>query len=203
MRDAFRVEAGSTQPEPLGPSKPGTRYDIARGFHDPRGRLTVRDLPCPAVAVNFLVQDLTRENGPIRQICGTQRSREPIPSLEEEPLWMKLSTICPAPAGAAIIRDVRCHHGGTPNLSDRVRSMPNVEFAAPWYAGGWRLRDMQEGEVPRSMPRSIFEGLSPHAQRCCREIVQLPGTEGRFGFGRTGAEEAGPGLLGGLPPARL
>eukprot|EP01045_Picozoa_sp_COSAG04_P035221 COSAG04_NODE_8037_length_1031_cov_1.184549_2_plen_33_part_01 len=33
------MEAGSTTPEPLGPSKPGTRYDIARGFHDPQGRL--------------------------------------------------------------------------------------------------------------------------------------------------------------------
>ena len=102
-------------------------------FHDPRGRLTTRDLPCPYVCVNFLTVDATPINGPTRQIPGTQHSREPIPSLDQEPEWMRLSTVCPAPAGAVQIRDVRAWHGGTPNLSDEVRSIPNLEFYAPWY----------------------------------------------------------------------
>ena len=102
-------------------------------FHDPRGQLTIRDLPCPYVCVNFLPQDVTRINGPTRQIPGTQHSRAPIPSLEEEPEWMRLSTVCPAPAGAIMVRDVRAWHGGTPNLSDRMRAIPNLEFYAPWF----------------------------------------------------------------------
>ena len=102
-------------------------------FHDPRGQLTIRDLPCPYVCVNFLPQDVTRLNGPTRQIPGTQHSRVPIPSLEDEPEWMRLSTVCPAPAGAIMVRDVRAWHGGTPNISDRMRAIPNLEFYAPWF----------------------------------------------------------------------
>lgn len=102
-------------------------------FHDPRGQITIRDLPCPYVCVNFLPQDVTRLNGPTRQIPGTQKSRTPIPSLAEEPEWMRLSTVCPAPAGAIMVRDVRAWHGGTPNISDAVRSIPNLEFYAPWF----------------------------------------------------------------------
>ena len=68
--------------------------------------------------------DLTPENGPIRQIPGTQNSRNPIPNLLDEPEWMKLSTVCPAPAGSAIFRDLRTWHGGTPNLSREVRPRP-------------------------------------------------------------------------------
>ena len=101
-------------------------------FHDPRGQLTIRDQPCPYICVNFLPQDVTRLNGPTRQIPGTQHSRTPIPTLAEEPEWMRLSTVCPAPAGAVMIRDVRAWHGGTPNLSDAIRSIPNLEFYAPW-----------------------------------------------------------------------
>ncbi len=102
-------------------------------FHDPRGLMSIRDLPCPYVCVNFLPQDVTALNGPTRQIPGTQNSREPIPSLDQEPEWMRISTVCPAPAGSIMLRDVRAWHGGTPNLSNAVRSIPNIEFYAPWF----------------------------------------------------------------------
>ena len=102
-------------------------------FSDPSGHVSIRDLPCPYVCVNFLPQDVTRLNGPTRQIPGTQHARVPIPSLADEPEWMRLSTVCPAPAGAIMIRDVRAWHGGTPNLSDAMRSIPNLEFYAPWF----------------------------------------------------------------------
>ena len=46
---------------------------------------------------------------------------------------MRLSTVCPAPAGAVQLRDVRAWHGGTPNLSEDIRAIPNVEFYAPWF----------------------------------------------------------------------
>ncbi len=91
----------------------------------------MRDLPVPVLTINFPMIDLTRENGPIRQIPGSQQWRAPIPGLAHEPDWMKLSTVCPAPAGCAVFRDIRAWHGGTPNLSRDVRAMPNVEYFAP------------------------------------------------------------------------
>jgi hypothetical protein len=130
-------------------------------FHDRRGHITTRDLPCPYVCVNFLPTDQTALNGPTRQIPGTQNSRAPFPTLEEEPEWMRLSTVCPAPAGAVQIRDVRAWHGGTPNLSDELRAIPNVEYYAPWFreplTPGISYRDHQQ--------------LSEHGQRLTRFVV--------------------------------
>ena len=135
--------------------------DRAGGFMDPRGLLTIRDLPCPVVCCNFLAQDFTKTNGPIRQIPGTQKSREKIPALDEEPLWMKYSTVCPAPSGSALIRDLRTWHGGTPNLSNDMRAIPNVAFLAPWF------RD----RLPPSMPREMFDLLSEHGRRVSDSVV--------------------------------
>ena len=130
-------------------------------FHDPRGQLTVRDLPCPYVCVNFLPQAVTRLNGPTRQIPGTQHSRTPIPGLADEPEWMRLSTVCPAPAGAIMVRDVRAWHGGTPNVSDAMRAIPNLEFYAPWF---------REPIVP-GITYADYKKLSDHAQRLVRHCV--------------------------------
>lgn len=130
-------------------------------FYDPRGQLSIRDLPCPYVCVNFLPQDVTPFNGPTRQIPGTQHSRVPIPTLENEPEWMRLSTVCPAPAGAIMIRDVRAWHGGTPNIANAIRSIPNLEFYAPWF---------REPIVP-SITYEAYKGLSERAQYLARECV--------------------------------
>lgn len=127
---------GATKYQPLHADMGDAATDGSRpfsSFRDPRGHLTSRDLPCPYVCVNFLPFDQTALNGPTRQIPGTQHSRAPIPTLEEEPEWMRLSTVCPAPAGSIQIRDVRAWHGGTPNLSDELRAIPNLEFYAPWF----------------------------------------------------------------------
>jgi len=130
-------------------------------FHDPRGHLVARDLPTPYVCVNFLVADSTPLNGPTRQIPGSQHSRAPIPTLSEEPEWMRLSTVCPAPAGSVQIRDVRAWHGGTPNLSEHVRSIPNLEFYAPWF----------REPVVAGISRSDWEGLSERSRRLTRFTV--------------------------------
>ncbi len=130
-------------------------------YHDPRGHLTIRDLPCPYVCVNFLPQDVTKLNGPTRQIPGTQHSRVRIPRLEEEPEWMRLSTVCPAPAGTIMIRDVRAWHGGTPNVSDAMRAIPNLEFYAPWF---------REPIVP-GISYQDYRKLSEHAQKLVRHCV--------------------------------
>ena len=130
-------------------------------FHDPSGRISLRDLPCPYVCCNFLMVDFTAINGPTRQIPGTQNSHTPLPRLADEPEWMKLSTVCPAPAGSVLIRDPRAWHGGTPNLSNEVRAIPNAEFYAPWF----------RQDMPLNLPRSLFEQLSAHGQSISRYIV--------------------------------
>jgi len=137
----------------------GDRYQWA--FHDHRGTLNYRDLPVPRVVCNFPMVDFTPINGPTRQIPGTQHSQAPIPTLAEEPEWMKLSTVCPVPAGSVLIRDIRAWHGGTPNLSDQVRAIPNVEYWAPWY----------REPAPVSMPRAIYDTLTDHGRQLCRYIV--------------------------------
>lgn len=131
-------------------------------LHDPTGRVSTRELPVPAVTINFSMCDLTFENGPTRQIPGTQNSRHPIPNLHDEPEWMKLSTLCPAPAGSAIFRDLRAWHGGTPNLSQEVRAAPNIEYFAPWF---------RSEAVIRSMPYEQWKRLSPHGQRISRYVM--------------------------------
>lgn len=144
----------------------GTELSPFSSFVDPRGRMTIRDLPCPYVCVNFLPQDVTALNGPTRQIPGTQHSRAPIPGLEEEPEWMRLSTVSPAPAGAIMVRDVRAWHGGTPNVSDAMRSIPNLEFYAPWF---------HEPIVP-GIDFADHKRLSPRAQYLSRFCVADSGT---------------------------
>ena len=146
-----------------------TGFDLPNGasfihgsFSDPRGRLTYRDLPVPYVCCNFLTSDFNYLNGPTRQIPGTQHARQPMPTLEQEPLWMKLSTVCPAPAGSVLIRDVRAWHGGTPNLSDEVRAIPNLEYFAPWY----------RERTSKSLPREIYRSLSEHGRDIARYIVE-------------------------------
>jgi len=152
---------GATQYQPLHSDVQdwtGDKSSPFSAFHDPLGHMSIRDLPSPYVCVNFLPQDVTRLNGPTRQIPGTQRSRNPIPGLREEPEWMRLSTVCPAPAGGIMIRDVRAWHGGTPNVSDATRSIPNLEFYAPWF---------REPTVPGINYRD-FKKLSAHAQQLAR-----------------------------------
>jgi len=145
---------------------------IVGSFKDPSGRLNYRDLPCPYVCCNFLMVDFDKLNGPTRQIPGTQHSHENIPDLEEEPEWMKLSTVCPVPEGSVLIRDPRAWHGGTPNLSNEVRAIPNIEYYAPWFREPMSI----------SMPREIYNDLSPHGQWISRYIVAGQGEEIETGF---------------------
>lgn len=126
-------------------------------------QLTIERTP-PVVTVNFLMTDTTWENGPIRQIPGTQGrpGHPPVPA--NEPEWMRLSTLIGAPAGGAIFRDTRAWHGGTPNLSREIRAMPNVEYMAPWY--------LDQNFQP-AMPYEIWATLSQHAQRISM-LTRLP-----------------------------
>lgn len=137
------------------------------------------DNRAPVVTLNVALEPLTWRNGPTRIIPGSHCVKEgwsdawDPPSQMEEPEAWRYYTFCPLPAGTAILRDNRVWHGGTPNLSDATRFLPNVEFAAPWWCVGateefwrnpWKL-------APRGMPRQLWSRLSAYAQHLCRMVV--------------------------------
>ncbi len=107
------------------------------------------------MTINFLMSDLTWENGPIRQIPGTQGRPGNPPSQADEPEWMRLSTLVGAPAGAGIFRDLRAWHGATPNVGKEIRAMPNVEYGSSW---------LDDRFFSRCMPHAVWETLSDHAK---------------------------------------
>ncbi|CAJ1445742.1 unnamed protein product [Effrenium voratum] len=128
------------------------------------------DVP-PAVTINFVLQNLTATNGAMRIVPGSHRWRERPPSLLEEPDWMRLNTLCPVKAGAAVFRDNRCWHGGTPNLAEGLRALPNVEYFPPGAMPslGWLDRP--------TMPLEIWQQLSPLARHISRGLVVQPGEQ--------------------------
>lgn len=126
----------------------------------------IMELTPPFVTINFLMSDATWENGPIRQIPGSHTSRQSPPTPEDEPEWMRLSTLVGALAGAGVIRDNRAWHGATPNLSRQIRAMPNIEYVPSWHPAE---------SSRKTMPHETWETLSPHAQRICRLITAEPG----------------------------
>ena len=90
-----------------------------------------------------------------------------MPKLEKEDGSTLHSTLAGVPAGAAIVRDPRTWHGGTPNVSDERRAMPNALFFAPWYSGLWN------GGKKQISPE-MYAKLSPHGQRIARGILRPP-----------------------------
>lgn len=136
--------------------------DIAEFLHDPTGQITFMDVPTPFIVINFLMVDFSVENGAIRFVPCTHRHRVRPPQLNQEPEWMRNSQLC-APAGTAVIRDVRCWHAGTANNSDEIRPMVSTGYYAPWFR--------QPGEE-KKMPREIYNTLSERGQKLCASIVK-------------------------------
>ncbi|MEO6907122.1 MAG: phytanoyl-CoA dioxygenase family protein [Abditibacteriaceae bacterium] len=136
--------------------------DIGEFLHDPSGQVTFHDVPAPFIVINFLMTEFKKENGAIRFVPATQRSRHASPKLEEEPEWMQNSIVC-APAGTAIIRDVRCWHAGTSNNSQEIRPMTSIGYYAPWFRSHSQQADL---------PMDVYQTFSPRAQELCRFIAQ-------------------------------
>ena len=136
------------------------------GEMDHSARQLVYERTPPRVAINFLMSDLTWENGPIRQIPGTQARPGNPPTQADEPEWMRLSTLVGAPAGAGIFRDLRAWHGATPNVGKEIRAMPNVEYGSSWLDARY---------FSRCMPHAVWETLSDHAKAISTRIKTEPG----------------------------
>jgi len=116
------------------------------------------------IAVNYLVEDQTPLNGPLRLVPGTHRRDVRLaPKVREEPEEYIFSTVCPLPAGTALVRDLRTWHGGTPNLSTSHRPMPNAEFMSPSM-----LQRVQE--IDKAMPYEIWKGLSERGRHLAQYL---------------------------------
>jgi hypothetical protein len=189
LGDAVKIELdmGGTVTDRMGlggPERAGRRYTRGAAFHDPTGRLTVRDLPAPQLVAGFTLQDWGHCDGPTRYIAGTQHSNAEMPSLANEPAWMKHATVSPLPAGSAVIRDVRVWHGGCPAVGDKPRPMPDCHYFAPWYSTGFK----------HTMPREVYARLGPRGQQLCRHIVVDQGEELDLGWLPMGSRVTNSGL---------
>lgn len=148
---------------------PGARIqhlhsDMAESMHDPDGRISLFDLPTPFIVINFPMVDFRRENGATRFVPCTHRTRLRPPSLEQEPQWMQES-IVEAPAGTALVRDVRCWHGGTANVSQETRTMTSVGYYAPWFR--------RPGGPAGPMPPATYNSLGDRGRAMCRDLLEI------------------------------
>ena len=139
--------------------------DLGDVLKDPLGQVNVYDLPTPFIVINYLMTEFAEVNGAIRFVPGTQRTRLRPPKLEDEPQHWQQSIVC-APAGTALLRDVRCWHGGTANRSDGPRIMTSAGYYAPWF-----LRPGADG----ALPLEGYEALSDRGKELCRYIVDWQG----------------------------
>ena len=134
----------------------------------------------PFISVNFTVKPIYARDGPIRMLPGTHRH-----TWNQEVAWENLPSLqtaglAPLMPGAAIIRDVRTWHGGTPNLGWQSRYLPSCEYVPPQYldvldARARLVNDSWNGQEykPRAeMPPELFDTLCPVGQRLCRHLVQ-------------------------------
>lgn len=139
--------------------------DMNDMLDDPLGQVNIYDLPTPFIVINYLMTDFSKVNGAIRFVPGTQRTRLRPPKLDQEPAHWQESIVC-APAGTAVLRDVRCWHGGTANNSEAARVMTSAGYYAPWF-----LRAGSEG----ALPLEGYRQLSERGRRLCRYIVDWEG----------------------------
>ncbi|CAE7643809.1 unnamed protein product, partial [Symbiodinium sp. CCMP2456] len=140
-------------------------WDYQR-LHSDVGDLDANPLP-RFLSVNFTVCDITAFNGPTRHVPGTMhKDPRKVPCVGLETPRFLLSTVAPLQAGAAIIRDVRAWHGGTPNVTEVPRYLPSIEY-----------EPLSEPLQERSLPRSVYCSLPPEAQELCRDIVAFEGEQ--------------------------
>ena len=87
--------------------------------------------------------DFENDVGPIRQIPGTQNTRDPPPGIDAEPEWMKLSTVMGLKAGGVIFTESQ-YRGHVADMKNEYESnwpldmhvnvaLYNSVFAEPEY----------------------------------------------------------------------
>jgi len=169
------------------PSSQGTRFKcVSAGgdfvlagegrfqrIHSDLGSVSKQDnvhLPPPLISVGFCVEPISGENGPMRMVPGTQLGDPWLKqsSFDEPALW-RSTRLFPLPVGAAIVRDVRTLHGGSPNFSGRARFLPAVEFASSRFIGTSKGSSYVSHGC---LPRDLFKRLRPLTRaRVSKELL--------------------------------
>jgi len=111
--------------------------------------------------VNWPFVDVTSENGPFQIAAGTHL----LPKTEalsrvgtgEFPLVSLLMNV-----GDVMVRDPRCLHRGSPNLTDKPRVQAGFTLLRPWY-----LRRRHDNPV---IARSLLESLSEREKQLLRRL---------------------------------
>ena len=153
----------------------------------------------PKITINFVLQLASPENGPMRVIPGKKviNGQQDFPPKFADELEEHLqSKLCPLPVGAAILRDSRLWHGGTPNLHGETFFLPSVEVFSAKYASfiagphssrgwcpacQWHLCSIPSKDRRCCLPETLFLKLPQEVQACCLPI-RGPDAEVPTGF---------------------
>ena len=77
--------------------------------------------------------------------------------------------------------DFRClFAGGTPNVSDTARAIPNALFSPAWsehVVGPRAQADDGSAEVVPQMPPEVYAKLSDRGREICRDLLKMPNTK--------------------------
>jgi len=137
------------------------------------------ETPSFQLALNFPLVDVTLQNGALETTRGTHRmsGAQALQALQD---GRCPSERMPMRLGDAVLRDVRCLHRGTPNLTQVARPMVVIGYSRAWY-----LRP----EVHIDVPRATYAALPARAQRLLRHNPRVdelqhaaPETYERFAY---------------------
>ena len=153
----------------------------AQTFADSFSDLPIQGLPLFSLTVHYPVVDMCSTNGTIRIVPTSNTWPEAIPSLGEEPRWMRERCEINCPAGTAILKDIRVWHGGCSNSAspthdptlgvgaNHARPMPNAQYNAPWFN--------RPGDNMRHLDYSTYETLSVRGQQLASKVTLPPGVD--------------------------
>ena len=122
------------------------------------------DLPHPPalLAINWPFIDVTLEHGPFQIAGGTHKlpKTETIARIEAGEISLKS---LPMEVGDVLIRDPRCLHRGSPNVTDTPRPVAVISFLRSWYT--------RERVDAHPISQSVWDTLSNREKQLMRRFV--------------------------------
>ena len=118
-------------------------------------------LPPELLAMNWPFVDVTPERGPFQIAVGSHRMprAQALAHIESGEVPLKSLQM---EVGDVLIRDPRCLHRGTPNLTDTPRVVAVVSFMRPWFC--------RRRSDTHPIGRTLWETLSEREQRLLQRI---------------------------------
>lgn len=126
--------------------------------------------PPPTISVNFTIQQIdSADFGPLRviprrKLVNANPEDKPPLFLDEEE-GLQQCGLFPLPPGAAILRDQRLWHSGTPNVTAETRFLPSIEVCSKAFAECECMWFWQ------SLCPDVYASLSERCQAHCSKIL--------------------------------